>query len=80
MLNKTHTQILAAIKSGMSLTWMAATGNCFEDGFIISGSNNNLTGFGEVLTSDVIFLERNGYLMLNRFNNYVVTNKFKEAI
>lgn len=57
--------IIQSLKAGHELRPMESAGSFFEDGFLLSHTKNGLTGFSEVMTSDVLSLERKGVIFFN---------------
>jgi len=78
---KEHRRILTAMHTGLELKPMKPTKNCLEDGFILSGENNNLKGFSEVLSSAVIFLQDRGFIDVSqKTGEYFITADGKVKI
>lgn len=72
--------ILNALRDGFQLKPMDSAGSFFEDGFYLTKTENGLTGFSEVLTADVLELERKGLIFWNHIKwQYVLTKKGQNA-
>jgi len=69
-------QIVKAMQHGCELKPMESAGSFFEDGFYLSNTKNGLFGFSEVLTCDVLSLERKGLIFWHPHKwQYVLTKK-----
>lgn len=79
--NKTHKIILEQIEKGLTLMPMTGSGfGILDDGFVLTGHNGKLTGFSEIMPSNVKFLLDRGYLKTNNSGAYSVTKEGRKKI
>ena len=77
---KKHRSILEGLNSGLSLKKMVGSAwGGLDDGFILSKSENGLTGFSEVMESNVQYLESMGFIE-NVGDQYIITRDGKIKI
>ncbi len=69
-------KIIQSMISGHELRPMESAGDFWEDGFVMVGKENGLTGFSEIMTGTILRMERRKLIFWNAKKwQYCLTKK-----